>query len=264
MIQRVIIIALFLSHSVWAENLDSKSIKPVEPTTFPNSLFVNPSSNSSAIPSFIINITPPPSTNQPTSSVVSHPKKHDVDVNKGRSPTIHSKGSYEISPTPSLDIIIDKKYLHSPKIKKLYRMLGIHGSPSTIHFVDDHSLARLSHYDNIFSIELRPFMTILTYLSKAVEINSEIIKKGLVVVPRYPDRSYFNINNITRGVLSIRMSSKKPHCNVSVVVPYRNHWFYIADNDITSKITLALIEQVFNLQAGEVPQTSPVLTLPVK
>ena len=46
-------------------------------------------------------------------------------------------------------------------------------------------------------------------------------------------------------------------------VRYRDTWFYIDDADLNSKATFGLLEQLFNLQAGEVATTGPVLTLPV-
>lgn len=43
----------------------------------------------------------------------------------------------------------------------------------------------------------------------------------------------------------------------------RNAWFYIADNDRESRKTFALLSLLLTLQAGEIPQTGPILTLPV-
>jgi hypothetical protein len=48
-----------------------------------------------------------------------------------------------------------------------------------------------------------------------------------------------------------------------VAVKYRGHWFYIEDSDLPSKTTFALLNTVLALQAGGVPSTGPVLTLPV-
>jgi hypothetical protein len=40
-------------------------------------------------------------------------------------------------------------------------------------------------------------------------------------------------------------------------------WFYIADGDQTSKSTFLLLGNLFRLQAGDVEDVKPVLTLPV-
>jgi len=58
-------------------------------------------------------------------------------------------------------------------------------------------------------------------------------------------------------------SSAGPPSNASVAVRYRDHWFYIADDDQSAKATFMLVNQIFALQAGDVTETKPVLTLPV-
>ena len=65
--------------------------------------------------------------------------------------------------------------------------------------------------------------------------------------------------------MTIHMADQRPTANVNLLVYYRKHWFYLADNDIDSKRTFKMIEDIFNLRAGEVPgQQSPVLTIPVR
>jgi hypothetical protein len=46
-------------------------------------------------------------------------------------------------------------------------------------------------------------------------------------------------------------------------VRHRGRWFYIADGDQTTKSTFLLLANLFTLQAGEVDEVKPVLTLPV-
>jgi hypothetical protein len=48
-----------------------------------------------------------------------------------------------------------------------------------------------------------------------------------------------------------------------VAVPYRNRWFYIADDDLPSKAYMMLVGSIFSLQAGDLPMVTPLLTLPV-
>jgi len=49
----------------------------------------------------------------------------------------------------------------------------------------------------------------------------------------------------------------------AVRVRYRDHWFYIPDEDLASKSTFSLLAQLFALQAGSGDGLRPVLTLPV-
>jgi hypothetical protein len=179
--------------------------------------------------------------------------------------SIDTAHTTDIPATPCLDMIIKRKYRNSPTVKQLYRMLGIHSRPGVIHFTDHRRLAAANTQDNIIEIKTRSFGSVLDYLSNGVQFNPEAVKKGLVVSPRYPDGTIFNYNQITRGMMRINVSTQRPHENISVVVSYRNHWYWISDNDFNSKRTIALVEQVFNLQSGDLTgQTTPVLTIPVK
>lgn len=206
--------------------------------------------------------TPTPTSN-PTSNPTSwaQAKKQWVEAKKQLS---SKKQMIDIPPTPSFDIIINKRYKNSPKIKKLYARLGVKGSPSIIHFVTNRVLAEAHHADNIFFIQPRSFQGIITYLSLAVEVTQGLLQQHIVQAPKYPDGTFFNINEITRGILKVHMSNQRPRCNANVSVFYRNHWYYIADNDLDSKRTFRVLQQLFNLQAGEIKKEGPVLTIPVR
>lgn len=166
-------------------------------------------------------------------------------------------------PSTSLDIVINKEYLNSPKIHKLYKLLGITGKPKVIHLVTNRH--KINKNKGIIGINTRSFVSVLDFLSNAVEVYQSIYKQKLVVSPQLPDGTYFNLNLLTKGLLTIHISNKRPQSNVNIAVVYRNYWFYIADTDYKSKRTLSMIEQVFNLQAGETTgQAIPVLTIPTR
>ena len=65
--------------------------------------------------------------------------------------------------------------------------------------------------------------------------------------------------------LPLKVRSKKwgKPDNAFVSVPYRGAWFYIADDDLNSKSTFTLLKQLFSLQAGQIKEAGPTLTLPV-
>jgi hypothetical protein len=48
-----------------------------------------------------------------------------------------------------------------------------------------------------------------------------------------------------------------------VAVPYRGYWFYIASDDVKSRVALAILEIVFGLQESDGKNVGPLLTLPV-
>jgi hypothetical protein len=59
-------------------------------------------------------------------------------------------------------------------------------------------------------------------------------------------------------------SQTVPPRNPAVAGRYMGWWLYVDNSDLTSKSTLALLGQLFALQAGrEVAGGAPVLTLPV-
>jgi hypothetical protein len=163
--------------------------------------------------------------------------------------------------TPSIDIVIHRKYLHSKKVAELYKLLGIKRTPHEIHLVDNGSITSLR--DAVIPFQSRNYLAILYYLRNAVHITPNAVQQGLVEDVRYPNGAHYPLTNITKNLLTVRVSRKKPTCNVSVSVYYRNHWFYIADNDLRSKRTFSLLQQLFNLQSGDKISQTPVLTIPV-
>lgn len=272
-----IISLFFYELVVWGDNLPSKSSDsksnnsaPVAVSLPSSSNGLNPNSSTVTLKDVPINGTNTPiniTINQapsiPAAPVTPQLPPQEAHHTSTPKLSVHSKGKIEIPPTPSLDIVINRKYKNSPKLRKLYKMLGLTNSPNVIHLVTNPNIA--NRKDGIVVIQPRSFLSILDYLSNAVEITPDIIKKGLVVVPVYPNGKLFNLSELTKGILSIHISSQRPRGNVSVEVYYRDHWFYIADSDYKSKRTFALLEEVFNLQAGETPgQNIPVLTIPAR
>ena len=47
-------------------------------------------------------------------------------------------------------------------------------------------------------------------------------------------------------------------------VQYRGHWFYIDGNDLRSRVSFGLLDDLFASVVGNVPGAKPLLTIPVK
>ena len=74
----------------------------------------------------------------------------------------------------------------------------------------------------------------------------------------------FNWGSTPAGKLfHIRQNEDQPN-DAFIALPYRDHWFYIADSDLESKSTFMLLMQLFRLQAGSAKSEGPTLTLPVR
>jgi hypothetical protein len=112
------------------------------------------------------------------------------------------------------------------------------------------------------SIVMRSLMASLFYVSQGVQPPAEDETRGRVTVTRDANGQPFDWKQMTGDVMQIRSSGDKPE-SAAVRVRYRGTWFYIDDSDLTSKSTFALLMNLFALQAGDIPTTAPVLTLPV-
>ena len=112
------------------------------------------------------------------------------------------------------------------------------------------------------SIVMRSLMASLFYVSQSVQAPADDEVRGLVTVTRDADGRVFDWEQVTGALMQIRSSPERPE-HAAVRVQYRGIWFYISDPDLTSKSTFALIMNLFALQAGDIPTTSPILTLPV-
>lgn len=169
-------------------------------------------------------------------------------------------------PISSLDINVEDKYMNAPEIKKLHRLLGIKNKKyRVIYLVNNKPLGRFDLDDNIIAVQTRSFVNIMDFLSNGVQVPPEALEAGVVLTPKYPDGEYYDLTELTKGLFCVHLSYKRPQHNVNVEVYYRNHWFYIADTDIQSKRTLALVQQIFNFLSGTVKTSmgSPILTIPV-
>ena len=109
----------------------------------------------------------------------------------------------------------------------------------------------------------RSIASILYYLSQNVEVPPADRDGGLVTVTQASGGGDFDWSRTPAGaVFRVRASRERPQ-DAGVAVPYRGHWFYIADSDLESKSTFMLLRSLFNLQSGQSTVTGPTLTLPV-
>jgi len=153
---------------------------------------------------------------------------------------------------------IERSALDSDEVHELYRLLGLKAG-SEIIGLDDRG--RLQRSDTI-GFELRPLISIMFFLSHAVEIPQRDQAAGRVTVTRDGDGQPFDWSRITRDLLVIK-SQTEPPVNAAVAVQYRGSWFYIDDSDMNSKYTFMLLGALTALQAGQIESVGPLLTLPV-
>lgn len=108
----------------------------------------------------------------------------------------------------------------------------------------------------------RSLMSAMFYLSQGVDVPDKDIENGRVFTAQHADGKPVDWQAETNELFRVRTSWLAPS-DAYVSIRYRGRWFYISDNDLSSKTTFALVSQLFAMQSGSVRNAGPVLTLPV-
>lgn len=111
-------------------------------------------------------------------------------------------------------------------------------------------------------LRLRSVQNAMFYLANGVHVPREHIDAGIVVVTRHANGEIFDWNDLLDTVFSVRCSRERPS-GAFVSIPYRDHWFYIADSDLATKSTFMLLSSVFSIQCSDSQTVAPTLTLPI-
>lgn len=106
----------------------------------------------------------------------------------------------------------------------------------------------------VLTLRLRSFEEALFFLAGGVEVPPEDREKAEI-----SEESFLPGE---RPMIDVKFSRHFPR-GAFVAVPYRNYYFYIDDTDRRSKHAFTLLLNLFSLQAGNPPTTSPLLTIPV-
>ena len=181
---------------------------------------------------------------------------------------LQNENLIEIGPALALDknssdlvILLNTEPAHQTTIDEINLLLGIVGEKQTNRFkISTNFLDKTS---DKWNVRPRSIASVLFYLSQNVEIPQEHFDAGLVTRTRTKDGKPFDWHDTPAGIVFQVKSSKTKPSNAYLSIPYRGRWFYILDNDLQSKSTFMLVEQLFNLQAGQRKVSGPTLTLPV-
>jgi hypothetical protein len=102
----------------------------------------------------------------------------------------------------------------------------------------------------------RSMMEIMQIASTTVQVPAKDIDAGVVFVDPSP------VTDADDAWLAIKSSKDEP-ANATLRVKYRDHWFYIKDNDLQSREAFTMLNAFFAVTGGTVPGANPILTLPV-
>ena len=108
------------------------------------------------------------------------------------------------------------------------------------------------------ALTTRPLLSALSYLSQGIVPPPADIKAGKVRQTQRANQDPFDWQVLLSGVFQVHTSDVAPE-EASVVVRYRGHYFYIADNDLDSKSTFVLITQLMALHSAPAG-SSPALS----
>jgi hypothetical protein len=110
-------------------------------------------------------------------------------------------------------------------------------------------------------LNVRSGYQVLAFLSKGVDVPEKHLRHGTVCTFKGPDGRPFDGRQITRGLFRVYVQKHRP-LRSELAVPYRGHWFYIAEDDVQSRATLSLVKLAIDLQSQS-GAAGPVLTLPL-
>jgi len=115
---------------------------------------------------------------------------------------------------------------------------------------------------NEVGLRSRSLLAILYFLSTAVDVPAADVAAGLVTTTRDEAGMPFDWSSLSRSLMTIHSSDARP-AGAYVAVPYRGHWFYIADDDRNSKSSFGFVNLLFSLQSAASKGKTPLLTIPV-
>ena len=122
----------------------------------------------------------------------------------------------------------------------------------------------LKQEKNQLTIRTRSILSVMFYLAQNIDVPIEHVHAGLVTITQTEQGDSFDWGHTPAGsVFKISSSREKPE-NAHLAIPYRDFWYYIADNDLESKTTFMLLKQLFDIQSGQTKFSGPALTLPVR
>jgi hypothetical protein len=99
----------------------------------------------------------------------------------------------------------------------------------------------------------RSVMEVLRLASAYVDVPAGDLSAGIVRNRVAPDAKW----------LQIRNSATEPE-RAWLKIKRSGSWFYIADDDVNSRVSFTLLSALFASAVGEVPGAKPLLTLPVR
>lgn len=143
-------------------------------------------------------------------------------------------------------------------IREFKHLLGVASGANKFAF--DENFLAVS--DANLRVRLRSVQGAMFYLANGIRVPDAHRARGLVTETRDENGEIFDWSRLLSNYFCVHSSKERP-TNAFLRVHYRGYWFYIDDNDLTTKSTFMLLSNVFNLQSGNLRTIAPTLTLPI-
>ncbi len=106
----------------------------------------------------------------------------------------------------------------------------------------------------------RSVLEMMYYLSQAVPAPPKHINERRVTITRDEMGAVFDWNQVTAELFQVHVCPDRPAPGVAfVAVPYEGFWYYIANNDLASKATFGLLQEIYNIEVRGGDQGIPFI-----
>ncbi|SJM93235.1 hypothetical protein [Crenothrix polyspora] len=151
--------------------------------------------------------------------------------------------------------------LHEPRdansranLDEFRHLLGL--DPNTLDFTVVYGVMPANNKE--IAILTRSVMDVLVDMSASIEVPRQHITEKRAIEAKVATQAG---NRIISPLLVIHAAASKPD-DVSVAVPYHDHWYSVSDRDITSKSTFSFLMFIMNLASSGEEEESPSIVLP--
>ena len=207
----------------------------------------------------------------PQAIPVENLQAHDVvEIKKagyGVRPIGFGSAGYELTETKPVRVLqIHPRAIASAEMLELEGWLGLLPYRSTypVEEAPEGQFLRMDEDPPSDKLTLtnRSILEVMYLLSKTVEVPEEHCRKGLALFARNPDGSPFDWNLVIGDLFHVCVSRHRPDL-AYVAVKYRDFWYSIRDDDLSSKTTLNLFSELLRLQKIGAVEGQPILSLPL-
>jgi hypothetical protein len=160
---------------------------------------------------------------------------------------LQSRGEMELGKQPGSELLEIRFSATAEDAELVTRIKMILGLDQNLNAFPIVSGNEKQQNDRIF-ISTRALMSALGYLSQGVQAPDGDLEAGRVQRTLRRDGHQFDWQELLGGVFLVRSSPLAPK-NSSVSVQYRGSYFYIPDDDLDSKSTFVLLNQLMALNA---------------